>query len=592
MPGLTSLPTEILLFLIRYLDQSSLASLAITSRQFHDLALAPLYAVISGTFSKRPDLAALVKNVHFSSRAGSHDDNCHFPGFHRTSRNVPWVLPYILSRSDRQRILSFLKDLQIKGTQFEEELTQEIHEGSLDAIMAIFLTRLPELEVLDIDFGLMYRSHLLGQMLCSLPVNPVRRADVSRLKCLKTVKFRNSIQSDMLALDWRPMSGDVQMALFSIPSLENIEMVLHESCEFAVLKNPKGHPDWLALSRLRILRLHNSPVSINSLCQIWNWGKWEDLSTALLSLKSSLRELIISVDSHGSGDEQRDRNDFNPGLFEQTWIRRGSLGSPKIRDILPARLEELCLRDDMVDCVHATYKYRWTPWYVNLESGEGDMGETGEELDMLFDENSDASQLMVQLRDLSTWKMEEGNNVALNKLVFKMLQGRVWTDKHAHELEDMSRAAGVTCVTHVRMNNWGDEVAETILWDPIFKQEGGFYKERLIWEPRRTFYQRCCEVSNENFLNEFCFEERIDEDCNPKSNPSFVCRGWFSWTSSPQGERKSGQILAELPCEILDFIPARIIILPAGGATTEAESQRLIFVIQTAEWCTFDLGVL
>jgi hypothetical protein len=273
-----------------------------------------------------------------------------------------------------------------------------------------------------------------------------------------------------------------------------------------------------------------------------HYNEWGDLKAALRPLAPTLTSLIISVDNayltpEPVGDDQMD---WACGV----WKRRGHVGSlkgftrlekleiplpvllgwtpdfpnKKLRNVLPPSLKELLLRDDLVD-MDIDCDYEWTPWYYR-DSGDGsddgdnqsvdgyqDGGEEtpmdADQLDERFEENCYIDPILEQLSDYLAPSIPR----SLQTLTIKQLQGREWPVFYIKEVRKICQKAQVTCKFHTRLNNLGDEVRESIEGEVFWIQKlpGTVlkkpYEQRLIFEKRRTFYQRLCPVRDEGALN-------------------------------------------------------------------------------------------
>lgn len=226
------------------------------------------------------------------------------------------------------------------------------------------------------------------------------------------------------------------------------------------------------------------------------------------------------------------RNNYTKNL----WERRGSIGSlrnftalrkleapifilvgwdpthpelPKLGDILPDSLEELCLRDDLIN-IELEFGYPWTPWYTRSPFLFSKLDHYEHWIDLrrkstgegAFEKFGDPTPIIDQICQLltTTTPVSLGSNsplpvMRLQHLIIKNRQGCWWRDTYAALLTKTCETAGVSCTFHRRLTNSSDEVLQTTYHQREISNNGedvahGILdlRYKLIYEKVGSFY--------------------------------------------------------------------------------------------------------
>ncbi|KAH0545403.1 hypothetical protein FGG08_000544 [Glutinoglossum americanum] len=468
----------------------------------HKSTRRPPFRFLFRTIYERPDLAALVKHVHFSCVVG--DDDEWAPG--GTLHEVQ------LSPRDRKRVLAAIREA---GWAFQNQAGKAVAEGDLDVLIAVLLSRLHNLEALELGYGFVRLFDFVGRMLKHAISAPETAGNFSRFLKLREVRY--SVNSDYACLrkaaSHTPQPNFDQMtSLFSIPSLRTIDMVMPDSRGLAQF------PSNSSLPNLTVLRLRHSKLSVMTVQKMLKatprleilqydyvfdfeeWREphhhgWKNLSDALAFVSSSLKELTVSVDYINV--EPYPPDDYNPEWILGTWRRRGDMGSLRglaslekleiplpillgwdpskgrtLREVLPTGIRELCLRDDLID----NNDYRWTPWGPFVP---------GSNAGSSFRETCNADPVLDQLRG---YFGNRENRPATRSVCLKHRQGRLWPSGAQDQFRALCREAGVLGKAVVRIGQERDpeefrELAQEITLfdpaDPEASRRGRYFKEPL-----------------------------------------------------------------------------------------------------------------
>ncbi|KAJ6440998.1 F-box-like domain-containing protein [Purpureocillium lavendulum] len=380
---------------------------------------------------------------------------------------------------------------------WDEALENELSDGNVGALTAVLLSLFHNLEVLEIDFSLIWSSEALPK---ALRIGP-------HLQHLTALKVFNNLDGRILRdFNDKRLPGT---ALLDAPSLIEADIVLQDA---PIVASPQNITCLANLARLSILNVGASPATLSDMLQhtsnlvtleyffaqdleelkrdsgYWHehLNEWEEFTAAVSNVSTTLKNLVISVDwSHVDDYPPEDMDD---DWVNDIWKRRGRLGSLKelsslerlevptvvllgcdptkaiqsLHKILPSGLHELCLRDDLIDFGD----YRWTPWNSLV---------IGRNLRRSFRNTCDPTKLLDRLRQyMETVGSERdfyaSHKFGLQRLVLKAHRDRVWPDEYLEQLRTMSEAAGVTSSVRMRLSgylsrysDWDDGVKEIIL---------------------------------------------------------------------------------------------------------------------------------
>ncbi|PWI66053.1 hypothetical protein PCL_05531 [Purpureocillium lilacinum] len=539
MPGLVSLPVELLQEVLSLLEDDALCALCGTCQTLRAYAEPFLYESITYTFYsnddkdipgppsidglftaiwRRPELAAYVKRAYFVVTG----DSLYFD---TELRELP---------PSEEHVDSWVEAILDLDESLQDRISEEVVSGNVGALTAVLLSRLHNLEVLEMDFTVPCSSDAIADVL-KASASPSTSGNASGFQQLEELRVINNRDGRVLRYD---DSQSIPDALLHLPNLREAEIILQEP----VAAPPAEDPILLNnLTRLSILNAGASPKDLASIlkftpqletleyflgqdfeelkndrryrCEYRN--EWAAFAEAVSTVAGSLKELIISVDWAHIDDYPPE--DMDTDWVNGIWERRGRIGSLKslvclkrlevpivallgwepstapdrLQDILPMGLRELCLRDDLIDEHH----YRWTRWQHFV---------IGRNLAQSFHDTCNPTDLLERLRRYldavgTELESDSARKFGLESLVLKAQLNRVWPDKYLEQLRMMSQAAGVSATVRMRMSgfltsydSWNDEVKEMILeaipGQDMESMEGRIpYDCRYFDEPRRQF---------------------------------------------------------------------------------------------------------
>jgi hypothetical protein len=311
----------------------------------------------------------------------------------------------------------------VRDMDFENliEWKTELQSGIVTPWIALVLSRLHNLEYLGLDSGLITKDEYVWEVLNSLKREKGQNVPIFRF--LKEITFfpnRDWSYSEISDLPLKNGSDvlDLVAPLFTLPSIEKIDMIMPEP----YLWDPDSDR-WIsplvesnyasASPSLKTIILRHSEAGVKTLgkllraapnlevlqydfvqdidlisypnCPISRWNK---LNEVLKPLRQTLKTLRMSIDWYRSGIVNAESHWIWP---EDSWSRRGAIGpltdfnqletlelpvhvllgwdserAPKLADVLPPNLRELCLRDDGVEW----QSYGWMSRKVEEYGGE------------------------------------------------------------------------------------------------------------------------------------------------------------------------------------------------------------------------------
>ncbi|KAJ5323142.1 hypothetical protein N7452_011431 [Penicillium brevicompactum] len=175
-PGLTSCPRDILYSIFEFLSPAEFYALCLVHTKVRVVATKFLYENIQmiweqenhydpppvtkllRTLVARPHLATHIRNLQLTGLPTKH------PALVRTIRLVP-ISPTELSES-----ISFI---QKSGVPYRDLWIQELQRGRLDAVVALLLAQMPNLQCLRLGSAFTQRSEIIGMVLRSAILEPV-----------------------------------------------------------------------------------------------------------------------------------------------------------------------------------------------------------------------------------------------------------------------------------------------------------------------------------------------------------------------------------------------------------------------------------
>ncbi|KPM43773.1 hypothetical protein AK830_g2802 [Neonectria ditissima] len=396
---LVSSPTDVLHQIITYLPRRTLYNLCLASTALRSVAEPFLYSSIQWTWteSQTPPILSLLRSIlrrpelatftqHFALKGAAYEYD-----LDQIRGESPKISP---ADDDLDAIIQCMQRIDVP---YRDLWMEEICTGTMDAFVALLLSRLPRLRSLYLGenstkesclVGMMFASALCDKSSNSLPsYEYLKGVETAHLPPGVNIRARTDFEDredvlPFLLLPWVYSPSMDVLSLFYLPSVERITAVVDNTATFAW---PAKHPP----SPLRLTALNLSVIREANLGQVlsttahlqkleWNWFYVADLEDSFLTetidldqtaaafshVRNTLTDLTISARS-GS---RRARPDFLPlrvagksTAFSHLRVLK-SLSVPLpfllgfspdgadtklLRDVLPPNLEFLTITDDL-----------------------------------------------------------------------------------------------------------------------------------------------------------------------------------------------------------------------------------------------------
>ncbi|KID96144.1 F-box domain, cyclin-like protein, partial [Metarhizium majus ARSEF 297] len=381
VPPLKHWPSELLLSLLELLSLNDLLSMSRVNKSIRALALPLVYSTVevSWTWHRTPPVILLLQSLLERRELSGYIRNLRLVGNgfkDRPELREPPVFPL------GAHLLSKATDV-IESTRvpFTKLWIDELHSGSVDAIVALLLAMVPNLTSLRLGPNFTVRSRLWGGIFRCALCGPPNTYNLPAYEGLRSVK------SEFRTKEWHHIdvcnAADV-LALFYLPRIQNLSVSIDSPVEFAW---PCSHPPApSSIVSLDIYRLRESRIGpvlsvLKGLQRLhWHWSYQPDLdeevsqgvldldtaAIALNQVADTLTDLTISAITRpriSDGDYDPPLLGFQGSLdgmsrlgklrkLRLPWVfLMGFSESPatKLLSALPLGLEQLELTADLND---------------------------------------------------------------------------------------------------------------------------------------------------------------------------------------------------------------------------------------------------
>ncbi|KAK5660617.1 hypothetical protein OQA88_13181 [Cercophora sp. LCS_1] len=279
------------------------SSIELTWKESQTPPIAPLLS----TLLRKPDLAAHVKTLKMDGDAFLGPDIWY-------SRQPPKIS---IAREHLAEFTACIDAMQLPNG---HEWVQTLKQGTVDALNALLVSRLPNLSSLHLESGIVKESHFLGEMLTFALCEPEQKGRLPTFQQLRRVHFFPALSG----YSWL-MPGNTKdvLALLYLPSLEHLHARLDSPLYFSWPSASGTPPACNSLTSMKLTGVREGPLGhllrATKRLDVLEWEWWYDPhahdlrpkhlihrnSTDLIDLdqitadlshvKSTLRSLSISV---------------------------------------------------------------------------------------------------------------------------------------------------------------------------------------------------------------------------------------------------------------------------------------------------------
>jgi hypothetical protein len=481
MGNLGKLPAEVLIEILKLVGTDELDVLSRACKSLRSLTVPYLYQDVRFDLVRRkfyqhfPAIPALFRSIHEHRDLARYVKHVTFgANFDEYTRSTDFRvdLPY-LSKVPEHEFECALSAIGNVGfpTQAAAEWAEGLLLGSPTEWMALLLSQLQDIESLEIEHGIVMVDWYISKILAPGSYGSGQGV-TCRFNSLKEVTLSPN-RDWTWHQQWYLAPIKFLIGLFTLPSMDKIDMILPEpdridkislkriSMSFSLRKLVFRHSEVGFRSLGRILRAtpHLEALQydfVQNMDQIaYSFSRiapWAELNRVLQAVKQSLKTLRVSTDWYWTDDEK----DGGWVWPDDSWKQRGRLGSlqefeqlhtvdipihvllgwnpehaPKLRDVLPRNLRELCLRDDLIEW--DTYQwmfsqYRGLPRYDRVR----------------FKGVTDPEPIMNCLEDYLDPKSRHGSKLSSISLYQKKGCQWSWKAQHLESFRSMCEKAGIT----------------------------------------------------------------------------------------------------------------------------------------------------
>lgn len=369
-------PKEILDSILESLSLPGLSALSLTSKTLRTLTEPRLYSNIEMTWTNEhvPQITPLLRSLTSRPELSDYVLKLHLSGRDRLFiRRPPDRIS--LSGLGLDKAIQFI---QLTKVSYANIWIEELQSGTMDAIVALLLSFLPNLKSLYLEGYFAIDTRLLGKMLRSALCDDFDQG-LPKFHNLREVTFRFA-DGPKHDLELRK-TADI-LSLFHFPAVERMSLSISNPVRFSW---PGHEPDPRFLTSLKLYRIRESrlgpllSVCINLKTLWWEWLyqsdvdpevskpviELEQIAAAISQVSGTLEELTIEARGEMGGSEIEEpslkmdgslRFITQPGKLkrlEVPWIfLTGPTPFAAMRsfDMIPKSLESLTITDDLMEC--------------------------------------------------------------------------------------------------------------------------------------------------------------------------------------------------------------------------------------------------
>ncbi|GES59955.1 hypothetical protein ATEIFO6365_0002028600 [Aspergillus terreus] len=397
-----SCPADILYLVFKLLSSAGLHAVCLVNQKFRAIAERLLYSKIQFTWQKRldyyrelespPPITQLLWTLLSRPQLAAHIRSLHLDGFAWVVHATRFKLPKIHIPEDQlDQAVAFIRG---SGVPYIDWWSQELRDGSVDALVALLLSQLQSLEYLHLSHAFTRQCALTGIVLHSTICEP-GPYKLGNFQYLQVLSFLRRESRDE-ACDTTVKNTAAILPFFYLPNLRHVS---------ASIQNPDNRWAWPAPhppvpSKLKSLDLTDIregclgellAVSKNLETLRWKWyydSSVEDgfvtqtvdldqIATALCHVQGSLTDLTITADCQPGVNE-----DFFPGLqtvgslkalvnFDQIktlqipWaflVGFAQDETKRLQDVIPRNIVFLTITDDLALQNSDYLEEEWPLW--------------------------------------------------------------------------------------------------------------------------------------------------------------------------------------------------------------------------------------
>lgn len=369
-------PKEIFASILESLSISNLSALSLTCKALRTLTEPWLYSNIEMAWTDKqiPPIALLLRSL--ASRPELSDYVLRLQlggkGFQFTGRTLPKIT---LSELELDNGIEFIQWTEVP---YANLWIEELHSGTMDAIVALLVSFLPNLKSLHLDGNFTIDMRVLGQMLRSALCEASDQG-FPKFHHLREVTF-HSVEDPRHNAKLRK-TADI-LSFFYLPCVERMSLSIDNPIHF----DWAGYePNPSSLTSLKLYRIRESRLGpLLSVCTNLNtlWWEWcyqsdidpkvskpvielEQIATAISEARGTVIELTIEAQCYeGFNDLDLPSLQTKRSLSSITQLEKlkrleipwtflmgfSPVAKIQLQDVIPKTVESLTITDDLIHC--------------------------------------------------------------------------------------------------------------------------------------------------------------------------------------------------------------------------------------------------
>ncbi|GAQ43073.1 hypothetical protein AtubIFM56815_008386 [Aspergillus tubingensis] len=321
-----SFPVEVLHLVFELLSLTELRALSLVNKELRTQVEPFLYANIQWLWQEAPSpppITQLLRTISCRPHLAAYITNVYLDGMRIRGRNIAGSLYTIpISNSELTEYTAFV---QGTGVPYSDRWIRELHQGTIDALLALLVAQLSNLRSLYLGPIFTRESRFVGMVLNSALCRP-KMYRLPTFQHLRDVSFHRVVGDDGTKPNLTPRDRSKNTAnvlpLFYLPNVQSMSVTVENPDEFTW---PAAHlPDPSKLTSLDLTAVREAYlgnlllVTPNLKTLRWAWyydyGVEDDfvspivdldgVAAALSHVRSTLTDLTITADAPIGGNEQ------------------------------------------------------------------------------------------------------------------------------------------------------------------------------------------------------------------------------------------------------------------------------------------------
>ncbi|PWY77966.1 hypothetical protein BO83DRAFT_397361 [Aspergillus eucalypticola CBS 122712] len=374
-----SFPIEVLHLVFELLSLAELRALSLVSKELRTQVEPFLYANIQWLWQEAPSpspITQLLRTISCRPHLAAYITNVHLYGMRIRGRKMAGSLPTTpISSSELTEYTAFVQGI---GVPYSDRWIRELHQGTIDALLALLVAQLSNLRSLYLGPIFAKESQFVGMVLNSALCRP-KTYRLPTFQYLRNVSFPRVVGNDGTKPKMTPRGRSKNTAnvlpLFYLPNVQSMSVTVENPDVFT---RPAAHfPEPSNLTSLDLTAVREAYLGdLLSDDFVSPIVDFDGVAAALCHVRSTLTDLTITADAPIGGNEQ-----FYPAVkmegslhalnnFDELKRLRIPLAflvgfvedtTKRMQDVVPRNIECLTITDELGLQNYETNSGEWTP---------------------------------------------------------------------------------------------------------------------------------------------------------------------------------------------------------------------------------------